>query len=371
VHFSPIRLKLVPVAIATLFGGLTATAYADAVSYGTLANGQITLAAEYAMPNGSLPVSGGMSDSATSIYTTSSGTSSGADMYLYKNDAAGNNVFFHTYGTAGDPTYFGARASGEGSFYASTYARYSKTFTNTSLLDQIYNFAFNVDDGELAITGAGVGFASLMLRVNVTTNGVTTTIAQDATTLTQALGGARTCATSDIGTLAGYLGCDNNNYATNSNGGLYNVNLGLIAAGQEFTLDYDIIATVSGDLADDDGYGGYGGSTDFNACGQFVEVAARQLNDANDVNGANEEYGGGNEFICNAPYYFPGMAIARSGDPFNGPEFGTGGPSAFQSANFSVTAANSVPEPGSLALLAVALTGLAASQRKKKVPPQA
>ncbi|MCP5283129.1 MAG: PEP-CTERM sorting domain-containing protein [Rhodoferax sp.] len=209
-----------------------------------------------------------------------------------------------------------------------------------------------------------------MLRVNVTTNGVTTTIAQDATTLTQALGGARTCATSDIGTLAGYLGCDNN-YATNSNGGLYNVNLGLIAAGQEFTLDYDIIATVSGDLAYDDGYGGYGGSTDFNACGQFVEVAARQLNDANDVNGANEEYGGGNEFICNAPYYFPGMAIARSGDPFNGPEFGTGGPSAFQSANFSVTAANSVPEPGSLALLAVALTGLAASQRKKKVPPQA
>ena len=42
----------------------------------------------------------------------------------------------------------------------------------------------------VAITGAGVGFASLMLRVNVTTNGVTTTIAQDATTLTQALGGA-------------------------------------------------------------------------------------------------------------------------------------------------------------------------------------
>ena len=63
------------------------------------------------------------------------------------------------------------------------------------------------------------------------------------------------------------------------------------------------------------------------------------------------------------------MAVARSGDPFSGPDFGTGGASDTPFSTFRVSAANSVPEPGSLALLTLALTGLAATRRKKSQTP--
>ena len=359
-HISPIPLKLVPVAVAALLGGLSATAFAAPVGYGNLNDGLITLEALYRLPQNALITENGMdTNTGASIYSTANG----ADMYRYTTDSAGNNVFFHTYGFTADPTYFGARASGEGSFYASTDSRYSRTFTNNTLLDQLYNFAFNVADGEAAITGAGAGFASLMLQVNITTSSGTTTVARDSTTLTQAIGGGRTCAENDVGALAGYLGCDaSNNFVNGGMGGLYNVNLGSIAAGQSFTLDYDIIATVSGDLADQDGGGGYGGSMWFNGCGQNPEVGVFAAAEDGDGYGGD----GNGEFVCEAPSYFPGMAIARSGDPFNGPNFGTGGPSDFQTAGFSVTGANAVPEPGSLALLGAAVAALAAVRRKKQ-----
>lgn len=296
----------------------------------------ITLSASYSLNGG--PVQDGLTAPEAQFYgdLPPYPTSNGSDFYLYTESGI-SNAFFHTYGFVSSPTYFGARASGQGIWTATTTANYSTQFTNNGLAAMPLSLSFNVDSGDLGLFGSGTGLAELILRVRV--NGVD--VARDQTTITQDANGTA-CVENDLGsTLSSYTSCasSTSNQAFGA-GGLFTVNLGLLGVGQTFDIDYDIISTTNGSFGsgavncDYDDYGGYGG----------YETAERAQ--VMDVEGS---------------YFCPTFnGIARSGDPFNLPL-----DQAVLNVNFDPRL--NVPTPGSLALFGLAgAIGIAAHRRRRQ-----
>lgn len=337
----PSRPRFLAVALAVALGSISGLASA-AITYGNY-----TLDAQYILGSSSGTPNDAVPESSISTYY-----SIGADLYFNKNSGT-NSIIYHTYGNESYwGSSFGARASGEGSFYGKTSINYSNVFTNSASTAQNLLFSFGVQEGELAIAGGGDGFAELLLRIRV--NGVD--FALDKTTLVMS-GGVTACSNSSLGVLGSYMDCGssavgNSLYASGRN---YTVDLGLVAAGASVSLDYDIVSTVYGDLTNgeyqqayyvcdewDSGYGWNGDGYGY-ANAMAAEVPGSCLR------GHYETY----------TVSSPGTAIARSGDPVNY-YFQPAGPSG-------VFTNNQVPEPSALLLMLGALSGFALAKRYRRI----
>jgi hypothetical protein len=322
------RARLLSLLVAAACCGFAATASAAPT---------ITLTAAYALNGAAVPDA--LGDSSATLYTTPGGS----DFYLSKSDGSGmgySSIFFHTYGSTGSTTFFGARASGSGAdFYANTSSLYSGSYTNASGSAVSLDFSFYVESGEVGLDGTGLGSASAALEIR--RNGVA--VSRGATTIAQTVSGTTCSESTDLGALGSWASCasstDSHVYGS---GGMFTVNLGSVAAGETITIDYDIVATVSGHggvSACGGGYGGYGGYP--NGYGGYVEGPREPLPTYDCIN-----YNG----------------IARSGDPFGG-----NAPDNVAAFAFDATAvATDLPEPGSLALLGAAGGGWWLSRRRKQ-----
>lgn len=270
------------------------------------------------------------------------GNANGGDFFL-SNSSGADSTFFHTYGTSGGVNYFGARVSGTGTFFGKTSATYTDSITNNTGVAQMVVFSFNVDNGNIGLSGSGDGYADLLLSLKFGSD----VVARDHGRITYT-SSAASCDSNvgaqDVGVLASYLSCDGGGNSATGSAGSYSASR-LLGVGETLNVTYDIVAEVSGTLS--------GTTTQFCSFGG-----------GHNTGPANADEVGGVPNLAFVEFPRPSgcidfNGIARSGDP--------AGFNPFAPGRFGLTSAPAaVPEPGGLALVALALGGLVSVGRRRK-----
>ena len=272
------------------------------------------------------------------------GNANGGDFFHGTSSNSVDSTFFHTYGHASGVNYFGARVSGTGTFFGKTSATYTDSITNNTGVAQNVVFSFHVDSGDIGLSGSGNGYADLLLSLKFGSD----VVARDHGRISYS-SGVGSCDSNrgaeDVGVLASYLSCDAGGSSATGNSGSYSASR-LLGVGETLNVTYDIVAEVSGALDSTT-------ATQFCSFGGNHNVgrpAAAGLDAVPNVAIGDPPPGASNCRFFNA--------IARSGDPANF--------SPFTPGQFGLTPSAVVPEPGGLALVALALVGLASASRRRK-----
>jgi hypothetical protein len=263
--------------------------------------------------------------------------------------ALGGSLFYHTYGFPTGVNYFGARVSGEGTFYGKTSATYTDSYTNNTGVAQLVTFNYTVDSGDVSLSGLGTGFADLLMALRFNN----TVVSGEHVRIEQTTSGI-SCVGTDaqsIGALGSYMSCGAVDASSVSGGGGTFSFSQVVQAGDTLDIKYDIISEVAGTAL---ATGSTGGFCSYGPVPQNVDPVPQDVAFAAVEGGGIPPTNWNSEMAMCVNY----NALVRSGDPAN---FGA------LPANFSITSTPvSVPEPGSLALAGLALGGLAAARRRRK-----
>lgn len=302
------------------------------------------------------------------------------DVLEFPSDGA-SNAGLHSYGNSSGE--FGSRSSGSGVYDVTGGSTYVLRITNNDAVAQRVNFGFHITPGYIqnSVIGFGAGQyveAGMAFDIKTSRNSGTlaTAWSTSAKLLSDSMGTSLNLLESDPA--INLFNCAGSTCSVLGNS--YNLDLGVLNAGDTLDLVYDIASYARGNAVN-------GSITTIP--GYTIEVPGQWVEFCSGGYGYGDNYGGGYGG-CTSQYQEPytvqvpeqtilegstGGSQASSGDPFsvdggNGNIYDDYSPgnrrALLPPGTFVGVAVSPVPEPGTWGLMALGLAGLGVAARRRR-----